>query len=64
VSAERLLDLDSLVALVAVAFLIPVVEETGLRGYWFDRLQARRSALVARESEQFDRIEGLDVRTY
>lgn len=47
VSLDRLIDPGSLIALVGFAFLIPVVEEVGLRGYWFDRLQARWSALVA-----------------
>ncbi|WP_327051666.1 CPBP family intramembrane glutamic endopeptidase [Halomicrococcus gelatinilyticus] len=47
IEVQRLVDPVALVSLVAFAFLIPLVEETGLRGYWFDRLQARYSALAA-----------------
>ncbi|MFP8957609.1 CPBP family intramembrane glutamic endopeptidase [Natrialbaceae archaeon A-CW3] len=47
ISLDRLLDPVALVLLLAVAFLFPVIEEIGLRGYWFDRLQARWSALIS-----------------
>ncbi|WP_241431321.1 CPBP family intramembrane glutamic endopeptidase [Natronococcus amylolyticus] len=44
---RRLLEPGSLALLLAVALVFPVVEEIGLRGYWFDQLQARWSALAA-----------------
>ncbi len=47
VSTDRLFDPVALLSLVAFAFIFPVVEEVGLRGYWLDRLQERWSALVA-----------------
>ena len=43
----RLLDPISVTILLAVSLLFPAVEEIGLRGYWFDQLQARWSALLA-----------------
>lgn len=47
VSTDRLFDPVALFSIVAFAFIFPVVEEVGLRGYWLDRLQERWSALVA-----------------
>lgn len=47
ISTERLFDPVALLSLVAFAFVFPVVEEIGLRGYWLDRLQDRWGALVA-----------------
>ena len=47
ISTDRLFDPVALFSLVAFAFVFPLVEEIGLRGYWLDRLQERRSALVA-----------------
>jgi uncharacterized protein len=47
VSSEWLLDPGALALLLAVALVFPTVEEIGLRGYWFDRLQARWNALVS-----------------
>ena len=47
ISTDRLFDPAALFSLVAFAFLFPLVEEIGLRGYWLDRLQERWSALVA-----------------
>ena len=47
VSTTRLFDPGALALLFAVAFLFPAIEEIGLRGYWFDQLQARFSALTA-----------------
>ncbi|MFD1564652.1 type II CAAX prenyl endopeptidase Rce1 family protein [Haloarchaeobius amylolyticus] len=47
ITADRLLDPTALLLLVAVALVFPTIEEIGLRGYWFDQLQARWSALVA-----------------
>ncbi|MCU4716702.1 CPBP family intramembrane glutamic endopeptidase [Halapricum hydrolyticum] len=47
ISTDRLFDPVALFSLVAFAFVFPVVEEIGLRGYWLDRLQERWSALVA-----------------
>ncbi|MDG5820547.1 type II CAAX endopeptidase family protein [Natronococcus sp. A-GB7] len=47
VEPQRLLEPGSLALLLAVALVFPAVEEIGLRGYWFDQLQARWSALVA-----------------
>ncbi|RQG94053.1 CPBP family intramembrane glutamic endopeptidase [Natrarchaeobius chitinivorans] len=46
-TADRLLDPVAVVGLLAVALAFPAVEEIGLRGYWFDQLQARWSALTA-----------------
>ena len=46
-TGERLFDPGAVVRLLAVAFVFPAIEETGLRGYWFDQLQARWSALTA-----------------
>ena len=43
----RLFDPAAIALLVALAFVLPAIEEIGLRGYWFDRLQARWSALVS-----------------
>ena len=47
ITTDRLLDPSALLLLVAVALVFPTIEEIGLRGYWFDQLQARWSALVA-----------------
>ncbi len=47
ISSERLFDPGSLFFLLAVALLFPAIEEIGLRGYWFDQLQTRWSALVS-----------------
>lgn len=47
IERARLFDPGSLALLVAVALVFPAVEEIGLRGYWFDRLQVRWSALVS-----------------
>ena len=47
VTTERLFDPGALALLLAVALLFPTIEEVGLRGYWFDRLQARWSALTS-----------------
>lgn len=47
VSTSRLFDPGALALLFAVALLFPAIEEIGLRGYWFDQLQARFSALTA-----------------
>lgn len=47
ISMDRLFDPAALFSLVAFAFVFPLVEEIGLRGYWLDRLQERRCALVA-----------------
>lgn len=47
ISTDRLFNPVALFSLVAFAFIFPLVEEVGVRGYWLDRLQERRSALVA-----------------
>lgn len=47
IGTDRLFDPTALFFLVAVAFLFPAIEEIGLRGYWFDQLQTRWSALVS-----------------
>ncbi len=47
VASQRLFDPGAVTLLLAVALVFPTVEEVGLRGYWFDRLQARFSALVS-----------------
>jgi hypothetical protein len=47
VSSRRLFDPGAMALLIAVALVFPTVEEVGLRGYWFDRLQARFSALAS-----------------
>ena len=47
IGPDRLFDPGALFFLLAVAFLFPAIEEIGLRGYWFDQLQARWSALVS-----------------
>ena len=47
ITADRLFDPGSVVVLLAVALVFPAVEEVGLRGYWFDQLQARWSALTS-----------------
>ncbi len=47
VSTDRLFDPVALFSIAAFAFLFPIVEEVGLRGYWLDRLQERWSALAA-----------------
>jgi uncharacterized protein len=47
VEPQRLFEPGSLALLLAVALVFPAIEEIGLRGYWFDQLQARRSALAA-----------------
>ncbi|MFA9426877.1 lysostaphin resistance A-like protein [Natronorubrum sp. A-ect3] len=47
ITVSRLLDPTAVVLLVAVALVFPTIEEIGLRGYWFDQLQARWSALGA-----------------
>ncbi len=44
---DRLFDPGALFFLLAVAILFPAIEEIGLRGYWFDQLQVRWSALVS-----------------
>ncbi len=47
ISSDRLFQPGALFFLLAVALLFPAIEEIGLRGYWFDELQARWSALVS-----------------
>ncbi|WP_293032030.1 CPBP family intramembrane glutamic endopeptidase [Natronococcus sp.] len=47
IEPRRLLEPGSVVSLFAVALVFPAVEEIGLRGYWFDQLQTRWSALAA-----------------
>ncbi|MFP9059448.1 type II CAAX prenyl endopeptidase Rce1 family protein [Natrialbaceae archaeon A-chndr2] len=47
IGLDRLFDPAALLFLLAVAFLFPAIEEVGLRGYWFDQLQARWSAFVS-----------------
>ncbi len=47
ITTGRLFDPGAVVLLVVLALLAPAIEEIGLRGYWFDRLQARWSALVS-----------------
>ena len=47
IGTQRLFDPGAVLLLVVVALIVPVIEEVGLRGYWFDQLQARWSALVA-----------------
>ncbi|UOY10108.1 CPBP family intramembrane glutamic endopeptidase [Methanonatronarchaeum sp. AMET6-2] len=47
IASERLLSLSSLLMLLGFALLFPLIEEVGLRGYWFDNLQARWSALTS-----------------
>ncbi|SFC08912.1 Membrane protease YdiL, CAAX protease family [Halobiforma haloterrestris] len=47
ISTDRLFDPAATAAIVAFAFVFPLVEEIGLRGYWLDRLQERFSALTA-----------------
>jgi uncharacterized protein len=47
ITEHRLFDPGAVTLLLLVALIIPVIEEVGLRGYWFDQLQARWSALVA-----------------
>ena len=47
VTAQRLFDPGAVLLLVVVALVVPILEEVGLRGYWFDQLQARWSALRA-----------------
>ncbi|TYL36899.1 CPBP family intramembrane metalloprotease domain-containing protein [Natronococcus pandeyae] len=47
IGPDRLFDPGALFFLLAVALLFPAIEEIGLRGYWFDQLQARWSALVS-----------------
>ena len=47
ISPQRLFDPTALALLVLVALVVPVIEEVGLRGYWFDQLQARWSALTS-----------------
>lgn len=47
ITSQRLFDPGAVILLLLVALMIPTVEEIGLRGYWFDQLQARWSALVA-----------------
>jgi len=47
ISSDRLFEPGALFFLLAVALLFPAIEEIGLRGYWFDELQARWSALVS-----------------
>ena len=47
IGSDRLFDPGGLFFLLAVALLFPAIEEIGLRGYWFDQLQARWSALVS-----------------
>ncbi|MEF8786709.1 MAG: hypothetical protein V5A45_12305, partial [Haloarculaceae archaeon] len=41
ISTDRLFNPVALFSLVAFAFIFPLVEEVGLRGYWLDRLQER-----------------------
>jgi len=47
IDPARLFDPGALFFLLAIAFLFPAIEEIGLRGYWFDQLQTRWSALVS-----------------
>ena len=47
ISGQRLFDPVAVLLLLAVALAFPAVEEIGLRGYWFDQLQVRWSALVS-----------------
>lgn len=47
IGPDRLLDPGAVVLLLAVALLFPAIEEIGLRGYWFDQLQSRWSALTS-----------------
>ncbi|MFP9190929.1 CPBP family intramembrane glutamic endopeptidase [Natrialbaceae archaeon A-CW1-1] len=47
ITEQRLFDPGAVALLLLVALVVPVIEEVGLRGYWFDQLQARWSALVA-----------------
>ncbi len=47
ISPQRLFDPAALALLVLVAVVVPVIEEIGLRGYWFDQLQARWRAFTS-----------------
>ncbi|MCU4753306.1 CPBP family intramembrane metalloprotease [Halobacteria archaeon AArc-curdl1] len=47
IGTDRLFDPAALFFLLSVALLFPAIEEIGLRGYWFDQLQARWSAFVS-----------------
>jgi len=47
IATDRLFHPVAMASIVAFAFVFPTVEKIGLRGYWFDQLQARFSALTA-----------------
>ena len=47
VSPDRLFDPVAVVSILVFAFVFPLPEEIGLRGYWLDQLQERFSALTA-----------------
>lgn len=47
IGPDGLLDPAGMSLIVAVAIVFPIVEEVGLRGYWFDQLQLRWSALTS-----------------
>ncbi|AUX09876.1 CAAX protease family protein [Halalkaliarchaeum desulfuricum] len=47
IDSARLFDPGAVFFLLAVVLLFPSIEEIGLRGYWFDQLQTRWSALVS-----------------
>lgn len=47
VALDVLTDPATLAFQLVLAFVFPAVEEIGLRGYWFDRLQERFSITVA-----------------
>ncbi|WGI17695.1 type II CAAX endopeptidase family protein [Methanonatronarchaeum sp. AMET-Sl] len=47
ISSQRLFSLTGFSMLLGFAFLFPLIEEIGLRGYWFDQLQSRWSALTS-----------------
>ncbi|WP_331234016.1 CPBP family intramembrane glutamic endopeptidase [Natronorarus salvus] len=47
VSTDRLFDPVAVVSILVFAFVFPLPEEIGLRGYWLDQLQERFSALTA-----------------
>ncbi|MDJ1431454.1 type II CAAX endopeptidase family protein [Halostagnicola sp. A-GB9-2] len=47
ISTDRLFDPVVVISILVFAFVLPLPEEIGLRGYWLDRLQERFSALTA-----------------
>lgn len=47
ISTDRLFNPLALNSVVVFAFIFPLGEEVGLRGYWLDQLQERWSSLVA-----------------